>query len=131
MVPMYHYVTFSLILVMIIGGIILAFCDCSNNVWHGILFAISGLALLLTAFYARGFATKAQDRAIRAEENFRHFVMTGKPFDPALKMRQIIGLRFASDEELIGLVERALKEDLSEKEIKKSIKNWRGDYFRV
>ncbi len=79
LVPGFHGVTFVLILAMIIGGIILAFCDCSSNVWQGILFAISGIALLLTAFYARYFATKVQDRAIRAEENFRHYLLTGKP----------------------------------------------------
>ncbi len=46
-------------------------------------------------------------------------------------MRQIIGLRFASDEEFIALAARAVEEGLSEKDIKKSIKNWRGDYDRA
>jgi len=48
-----------------------------------------------------------------------------------LTMRQIIGLRFASDEEYIELAERAVKENLSEKEIKRSIKKWKADLYRV
>jgi hypothetical protein len=82
-------------------------------------------------WYARGFALKAQDRAIRAEENFRHFILSGKPFDKNLRMGQIIALRFASDEEFLALAQRAVAENLSAKDIKMAIKNWRGDYNRV
>jgi len=89
------------------------------------------LLLLLTAFYARVFALKAQDRVIRAEENFRFYLLTQKELPAELTIRQIIGLRFASDEEFLALVDRAVKEKMTEKEIKKSIKNWRGDYYRV
>ena len=46
-------------------------------------------------------------------------------------MPQIIALRFASDEEFVELVERAIQENLSSAEIKKAIKNWKGDYYRV
>jgi hypothetical protein len=77
------------------------------------------------------YALKVQDRVIRAEENFRHFLLTGKPLDSRIKMRQIIALRFASDEELPVLAQRAIQENLSEKEIKKAIINWRADYKRI
>jgi hypothetical protein len=46
-------------------------------------------------------------------------------------MSQIIALRFASDDEFLSLMEKALKEKLSAKEIKSSIKSWKGDYYRV
>jgi len=85
----------------------------------------------LTAFYARVFALKAQDRAIRAEEKFRHFVLTGKRLDTKLTTRQIIGLRFASDEEFPELAKRAVIENLSENAIKKVITNWREDTYRA
>ena len=74
---------------------------------------------------------KAQDRAIRAEENLRHFAMTGKLLDSRLTIRQIIGLRFASDEEFILLAKKAVDENLSEDAIKRTIKVWRGDFHRV
>jgi hypothetical protein len=81
--------------------------------------------------FARVFALKAQDRAIRAEENLRHFVLTGKLLDPRLSVRQIIGLRFAPDEEFVALALRAAQENLSETDIKKAVKNWKADTYRV
>lgn len=93
--------------------------------------AIGSLILVFTTFYARVFALRAQDRAIRVEENLRHYLLTGQQLPEELKIRQIIGLRFASDEEFPELVKKAVSESLSEKEIKKSIENWKGDYYRV
>jgi hypothetical protein len=64
----------------------------------------------------------------------RYFHLTGKTFDEKeqnLKLGQIIALRFASDEELLGLMDRAIAEKLSNKEVKQQIKNWKGDYIRV
>jgi hypothetical protein len=58
-------------------------------------------------------------------------VITGKTLPEELTMRQIIGLRFASDEEFVDLVDRAIKEKLSENQIKKEIKNWKPDTYRV
>jgi len=68
---------------------------------------------------------------IRAEENFRYFLLTKQALPKELSIRQVIGLRFASDEELPALVEKSVNEKLSEKDIKKSIKTWRGDFYRV
>lgn len=79
----------------------------------------------------RTFALKAQDRAIRAEENLRHYVMTGKLHDKSLSIQQIIALRFASDEEFVALSERAAKEKMSNRDIKKAVKNWKADYHRA
>lgn len=79
----------------------------------------------------RTYALKAQDRAIRAEENLRHFILTGKPFDSRLNIRQIIALRFASDEELPSLAKKAAEESLRSKQIKEEIKNWRADNYRI
>ena len=79
----------------------------------------------------RSFSLKAQDRAIRAEENLRHFVLTGKLLDKSLSISQIIALRFAPDEELIALTERAVKGNLSSTDIKKAIKNWKEDNYRA
>ncbi|MCP5111202.1 MAG: hypothetical protein GY953_10235, partial [bacterium] len=80
---------------------------------------------------ARLFPLKAQDRAIRAEENLRHYVLTGKLLDPQLTTRQVVGLRFAADEEFVELAQKAAAENLSEDAIKKAIKNWRADTYRV
>lgn len=89
------------------------------------------LSLISVSFHNRSFALKAQDRAVRAEENFRYFVLTGNPLPGRLSLNQIIALRFASDEELVSLVERTLKDDLSPEEIKQAVKNWKADYDRA
>jgi hypothetical protein len=58
-------------------------------------------------------------------------LLTGKPLDSKLTIRQIIGLRFASDEEFPSLAQKAAEEGMSEDDIKKAVKNWRGDYYRA
>jgi Zn-dependent protease with chaperone function len=89
------------------------------------------VVMLVLWAYARIFALKAQDRAIRAEENFRYFILTGKPLDKQLSIGQIIALRFASDEEMPALAKKAVSENLTSKQIKQAIQNWRGDFHRV
>ncbi len=96
-----------------------------------IILFLGAVNFMMLFFYARQFAIKAQDRAIRAEENLRHFVLTGNLLDPRLTMPQIVALRFAPDLELVGLVNRAVTENLSNDDIKKAIKNWRHDYHRA
>jgi len=79
----------------------------------------------------RSFPLRVQDRAIRAEENLRYFSMTGKLLEKKLTMSQIIALRFAGDSEFIALVDQALQNNWTNKEIKQAIKNWRPDNHRA
>ena len=130
-VPLYHFFTLLGTLVLFIGSIVNFVKSSGSNLYNASLIVFGSLLLLLTAFYARVFALKAQDRALKAEENFRQYLLTGKPLDIKLTVRQIIGLRFASDEEFPELAKKAVSENLSEKDIKKSIKNWKADYYRV
>jgi len=132
-VPAYHGVLFVLLLATLGGAIVnlvKSWCDHTRIYSASLILALT-IALFMVAFFARYFALRAQDRAIRAEENLRHYVLTGKLLDPRLSIRQIIGLRFAPDEEFVELARRAAEENLSEVEIKKAIKNWKGDYYRV
>ena len=81
-------------------------------------------------FFCRVFALKAQDRAIRAEENLRYFVLTGQLLDPRLGIRQIIALRFAPDDEFVGLAKRAASEQLTEDAIKRyDLRSRRSAYW--
>ena len=128
----YHGVTAVLILGFLVGSIITYVHAHDKVVKHAAMIMIVGAVAMIGLFwYARVFALKAQDRAIRAEENFRHFILTGKPFDKQLGMGQIIALRFAGDEEFPALAKKAAEEKLSQKQIKQAIQNWRGDYYRV
>lgn len=129
LVPGYHYFTYTLLILIFAAAALIA--AKGKMPFMGGVFGLTGLALVMITFYARYFALKAQDRAIRAEENFRYFILTGKPLSKNLRLSQIIALRFAPDDEFIALADRAEKENLPSKEIKKAIKNWRGDYHRV
>lgn len=127
----YHMITFIAILGMIAGAIRNLVYTEDESLYNSLLLVIGSFVLLLLFYYSRSFSLKAQDRAIRAEENFRHYILTGKQLPDGLTMRQIVGLRFASDEEFPGLAEKAVSENLSEGAIKKSIKNWKSDHYRV
>ena len=87
--------------------------------------------ILTAAFYSRIFALRAQDRAIRAEENLRHYVLAGKLLDPKLTIGQVIALRFASDAEFVELARKAAADNMPPDEIKRAIRSWRADYHRV
>jgi hypothetical protein len=132
-VLMYHLVTFTIILILFISSIYYTIDEAIKGVSMKpglFLFLISFVLLNLFAF-ARIFALKAQDRAIKAEENFRHYLLTGKSLDSKLTIRQIIGLRFASDEEFPELAKKAVEANMSEDDIKKAVKNWKADTYRV
>jgi hypothetical protein len=130
---MYHVVLFGLLVLTLIGSIV-NFCVSIGDhqrIYSASLIVVLDICVLLLFFFCRIFALKAQDRAIRAEENLRHFVLTGKVLDPGLTIRQIIGLRFASDGEFVELAQKAAREHLSEDAIKRAVKNWRPDTYRV
>ncbi len=80
------------------------------------------------------YALGLQNRIVRLEFKQRYFEIYGERSDETeekLKFSQIAALRFAYDDEFKILLEKTLKENLSSDEIKKSIKNWRGDYHRI
>ena len=135
-VPLYHFITPTLILALIVGagfGLFYACCYASNGaaLHNAMLFFIICIVLLLLWWYCRAFALKAQDRAIRAEENLRHFIATGKALDSRLRMAQIVALRFAGNDEFVALAKQAADENLSAKQIKMAVKNWKADNDRA
>jgi len=132
-VPIFHFVLLPIILLTLIGSFVNLYQSWGDHQrqYSASLIVVIMVCLALLSVTARLFSLKAQDRAIRAEENLRHYVMTGKLLNPKLTVRQIIGLRFASDQEFVELAGRAVEENLSEDAIKKAVKNWRADTYRV
>ena len=132
--PFHHFVITPLTLVFL--GWTVNKMDFSNQetISESIYLFIGAFVLFLLPLLARMYALKLQNRIILNEMRNRYFHLAGKTFDEKekdLKLGQIIGLRFASDEEFLGLIDRAIAEKLTSKEIKQQIKNWRGDYIRV
>lgn len=129
LVPGFHLLFgASSVTALVIAIILILHKGVSNET---VFFLLVGLSLVLLFWYTRQFATGNQDRIIRMEENFRSHRLTGKMQDSRLTKGQIIALRFAGDDEYAALSERAIKENMSQKEIKQAIKNWRADHHRV
>lgn len=128
---LYHFVTSPLTL----GGLIWSLIRLFNAEPDGFQRALVDVLLFIIVFLlgvlVRTYALKVQDRAIRAEESLRYFILTGKPLDSRLRLGQIIALRFASDEELPELARLAVEKSMTAKDIKASIRQWRADDRRV
>ena len=131
MEPGYHYVTLTAILIFLIGSLNFLVKSSAENKYLGAMLCLLSVILVLMAWYLRIFALKAQDRAIRAEENFRYYLATGKVFPKELRLGQIIALRFASDDEFVALTAKTVAENLTNKQIKELIKNWKADHNRA
>jgi hypothetical protein len=132
-IPGFHFVLFFLGILALVGSIFFLVKSCMHGIERiaSVIVFLGSVNFMILFFYAREFATKVQDRAIRAEENLRHFTLTGNLLDPRLTMPQIIALRFAPDLEFVELANRAVAENLSNDDIKKSIKNWKPDHHRA
>lgn len=129
--PAYHFFITPLTLTgLILSGIHLSNAAPENH-YNAALIFLGFFLILCIGGITRIYALKVQNRVIRAEENFRHFILTGKPLDSKLGMGQIIALRFASDEEFPALAAKSVTESIKPTEIKKLIKIWRADYRRV
>jgi hypothetical protein len=130
-VVVYHQILLPALLILLIGSFVNLFTCTPGNCYSASLICFASLLICVIAYYLRMFPLGTQDRVIRAEENLRYYVLTGKLLPAGIRMGQVIALRFAPDEELEALVNRALNENLSPNEIKKAIKNWKGDYNRI
>ncbi len=133
LVPLFHGVLFGIIVLTFIGSVVnlIHSLDDHSRLYNAALITAISAALVLLFFFCRVFPLKAQDRAIRAEENLRHFALTGKLLDSRLSIKQIVGLRFASDAEFVALAQKAANESLSPDAIKKAVKNWKIDTDRL
>jgi hypothetical protein len=128
--PGFHFLLAPLSLIAIILSIVSMF----HRGLRGWLLIVLSVTLFLAVGKLRSYALKVQDRVIRLEERMRLNRLLqerDRPRIPELTESQLIGLRFASDEELPALAMRALQENMTKKQIKMAIQNWRPDTFRV
>lgn len=128
----FHKVLSLLIFAGLIGSIFNLYKSFSNDTFYSAsLITLLFICCVFLFWYTRSFPLKAQDRAIRSEENFRYYLLTGKALPNELSVSQIVALRFAPDAELPALVNKAISEKLDAKSIKLAIKDWKPDYYRV
>lgn len=129
--PSYHVFVFGVLALNVFVALWLAVRGPSFPSAWNVLVAI---ALVVLFFKTRVYPLVVQDRLIRLEERLRLAQLLPDPLRSRigeLTPKQLVGLRFASDAEVPGLVGQALAESLSGEEIKKRITAWRPDTFRV
>jgi len=130
--PPFHFFLVPVFALNVIFALVqlIRFRDLDHAVWF-----VLALALVVLTTLARTNALRVQDRVIRLEERLRY----QQVLPPALALRacalsprQMVALRFASDEELAELAQQVLDGKLTEgKQIKRAVKHWRPDTLRV
>ena len=115
-------------LVLFIGQVFFGW-NTANGTIAAILLSIAPLVAI-----SRWYVVALQDRIIMLEVKIRAAELLNTGHDASLAKlspKQIVALRFASDEEFGALLERAARENLSPKDIKASIRTWRPDPYRT
>lgn len=131
--PLQHFVWLPLSFTMLISTVVYIIYRAINGTFSVSLLLLLGAVILaiIPGMLARIYALTLQDRLIRTEEQLRYYMLTNKRINNSITTKQLIALRFASDEEYVGLVEKAAAENLSPDEIKQAIRTWRADHHRV
>lgn len=128
--PLYHFVATPIVLLNLFIQIRHAYFYGTRYAWWNVVLAIGIFAFLWSA---RIMVLAVQDRVIRLEMRLKLRELGVSDADiRRITVRQFVGLRFASDAELPGLVQRVLKGELShQKDIKAAIKDWQADWQRA
>ena len=130
--PLYHY--FALPILVANVAIAVAHLVRRPTLWNGWL-VILALALVAGVVASRASTLIVQNRLIGLEMRLR--LAATLPAElrsriPELRLRQLIALRFAGDDELPGLVERCLQGELATADaVKRAIRDWRPDFVRA
>jgi hypothetical protein len=121
-------------LINLIIAVILLVVSLHTQLLLGIWIVVLSAVLFILYAKLRMYPLRIQDRVIRLEERLRLDALLPE----ALRKRiheltddQLIGLRFASDDEIPSLVELTLEKQLTRKQIKERIQNWRPDHARI
>ena len=101
----------------------------------GVGVLLNGLGSLIGLGRVRSYATKLQDRIIRTEMRIRLGGLLPPEQQPSiqsLSIKQMVGLRFASDGEMPELLRKVVNDNIQDPTvIKRLVKDWQGDYDRV
>jgi hypothetical protein len=130
----HHFIFYPVAAALLILALYFADKYTDDKTGFYLLATVIFLVIWLSFMLRQHYALLLQNRIVRLEMRVRYFQMSGKRFEPVeqkLNFNQIAALRFASDSELPALVDRALKENLSPDDIKKSIISWQPDHMRV
>jgi Family of unknown function (DUF6526) len=129
--PLFHI----FLLAVVIANLVIAIVNVILHPhFHAEWVLVLSIAAVVLVFKVRLYAIKVQDRVIRLEERLRLQALAPSEWHTQiyrLSEDQLIGLRFAADDEVVELAKQALEHNLGRKQIKERIKGWRADYWRV
>lgn len=129
--PIFHFFLFFVLVANLVVAIVaLVHRPGLITAWFLVMSVVAFVAL----FKMRLYPLKVQDRVIRLEERLRLQALTPMEWHGQiyrLTEDQLIGLRFASDDEVVELAKQALEHNLNRKQIKERIKSWRADSWRI
>jgi hypothetical protein len=129
--PPYHF----FLAIIGVATIIIATLYAIHHIsFYSIWLVVLAVAALIAILKLRSYPLKVQDRIIRLEERMRLQSLAPSEWHTQisrLNEDQLIGLRFAGDDEVVELAKQALEHNLTRKQIKERIKSWRPDNWRV
>jgi Family of unknown function (DUF6526) len=130
--PLFHYFALPILLANV--AVAVGHAIRRPSLWNAWLVILS-LGLVAGLVASRASALYVQNRVIALEMRLRLAATLPPELRtriPELRLRQLIGLRFAGDGELPGLVERCLRGELATADaIKREIRDWRPDFARA
>jgi hypothetical protein len=130
--PLFHYVALPILLANV--AVAVGHAIRRPTMWNAWLVVVS-LGLVAGLVASRASALYVQNRVIALEMRLRLAATLPPELRariPELRLKHLIGLRFAGDAELAGLVERCLRGELATADaIKREIRDWRPDYARA
>ncbi len=139
-VPLHHFVASTLLVLNLLWSCYRIYHVLRDSggrfaLVDSVIGLLVALALILMWVYLRVFPLAVQDRVIRLEMRLRLAELLPQDLRPRiaeLRPRQLVALRFASDQELAELTRKVLDEKIADSgAIKRMIKNWQPDYLRA
>jgi hypothetical protein len=136
--PPFHMILLTTLVVNLVVSLDFAYELRKLGLDHWLVYAewlvILSIVVFIPVLRIRTYPIKLQDRIIRLEERIRLQALAPTEWHTQiykLSEDQLIGLRFAADDEVVELAKQALEHNLNRKQIKERIKEWRPDNWRV
>jgi hypothetical protein len=132
--PQFHYVLFFILIANLVFAVFHMIHHWDDSFLGSKWYLLLSLVVFIPFFKLRMYPLRVQDRVIRLEERLRLQALAPAQWHSQiyrLTEDQLIGLRFAADDEVVALAKQALEHNLNRKQIKERIQNWRPDHFRI
>jgi Family of unknown function (DUF6526) len=132
--PPHHFIFYPVMMALFVVAAYQAYSNEDGRLIWVFLAAIVAVIIWVAFMLRQHYALTLQNRIVIGELRYRYFVVTGQrlePLEEKLSEGQLFALRFAPDEELAALTQKAIDGNLSPNAIKRSVQHWKADNRRV